>query len=116
MRGDRLREALFVWAHGEKIAGFLLVTVACALATGVAARLVRRHSPFSAGSGAAHVELVLNGDLPQTHFRLAPLKFAGGVLAIGAGLALGTEEARAQKEGLESVSGEYNSRYRHSEQ
>jgi hypothetical protein len=33
MRADRVHEALFVWAHGEQFAGFLLVTVVCALPT-----------------------------------------------------------------------------------
>jgi chloride channel protein, CIC family len=87
-----------------------VTVVVCDIAIGVAVRLVRRHSPFSPGRGAPHVELILKGDLPQAPFRLMPLKFIGGVPAIGAGLALGPEGPSAQKDGPESVSGEYNSK------
>jgi CIC family chloride channel protein len=56
---ERLRETLIAWAHGESVAGFLLVTVTCADATAVAAWLVRRFSPHASGSGIPHVEAVL---------------------------------------------------------
>ncbi len=90
-RGDACRNALIAWAHGEQIVGLLLLTVVCAAAVAVAARLVQRFAPAAAGSGVPHVEAVLRGDLPQMPFYLLPIKFAGGLLAIGAGLALGRE-------------------------
>jgi CIC family chloride channel protein len=90
-QADRLRDMLIVWAHAEGPQGFWLLVAACAGATGVAASLVRRISPQSAGSGIPHVEAVLNGLLPQAPFRMIPVKFIGGALAIGAGLALGRE-------------------------
>jgi CIC family chloride channel protein len=37
------------------------------------------------------VEAVLRGELPPAPFLLVPMKFFGGLLAIGAGLALGGE-------------------------
>ena len=60
-----------------------------ALAAGLAAWLVRRISPDAAGSGIPHVEAVLDGALASASARLIPVKFLGGVLAIGSGLALG---------------------------
>ena len=57
---DRLRDALVGWAHDWSVPGFLLVTAACAAATGAAAWLVRRFSPHASGSGIPHVEAVLN--------------------------------------------------------
>jgi CIC family chloride channel protein len=95
-QADRLRDALVSWAYDWKLAGFLLVTAAGAAATAVAARLVRRHSPYAAGSGIPHVEAVLHGELPPAPFRLLPVKFCGGLLAIGAGLALGREGPSVQ--------------------
>src|SRR5271170_862337 len=95
-RADRLRDAFVAWTHGQKVAGFFLVVIACASATAVAAWLVRRFSPDASGSGIPHVEAVLSGDLPEPPFRIIPVKFVGGVLAIGAGLALGREGPSVQ--------------------
>ena len=93
---DRMRGALITWAHGEEVFGFLLVIAFCAAATAVAAWLVRRYSPQASGSGIPHVEAVLSGELPQAPYRLIPVKFVGGVLAIGSGLALGREGPSVQ--------------------
>jgi chloride channel protein, CIC family len=93
---DRLRGALIAWAHGERFVGYLCVTLACAVAALVAAWLVRRFSPHASGSGIPYVEAVLHGELPQAPFRLIPVKFAGGLLAIGSGLALGREGPSVQ--------------------
>src|SRR5271154_1946257 len=95
-RADRFRDALIVWTHGQKAAGFLLLVAACASATAIAAWLVRRYSPVASGSGIPNVEAVLEGRLPQASFRLIPVKFFGGLLAIGAGLALGREGPSVQ--------------------
>ncbi len=88
---DRLRDLIIARAHATPIAGFLIVVVACGAAALVAAWLVRRFSPHAAGSGIPHVEAELRFGLPPAPYSLAPVKFVGGVLAIGAGLALGRE-------------------------
>jgi chloride channel protein, CIC family len=88
---DQLRGALIVWAHARGSDGLWFVVGACAVAAGIAASLVRRISPQAVGSGIPHVEAVLNGQLPEARFRIIPVKFIGGALAIGAGLALGRE-------------------------
>ena len=95
-RADRWRDALIGWAHAENFVGLLLVIAICAAATGIAAWLVRRYSPQATGSGIPHVEAVLSGELPQAPYRLIPVKFVGGVLAIGSGLALGREGPSVQ--------------------
>src|SRR4029077_1994845 len=87
---------LITWAHGEEVGGFLLVTVTCTAAASVAALLVWPYSPQASGSGIPHVEAVLSGELPQAPYRLIPVKFVGGVLAIGSGLALGREGPSVQ--------------------
>lgn len=95
-QADRFRDALITWTHGETLGGLLLVTAICAAATAVAAWLVRCFSPQAEGSGIPHVEAVLRGELPPAPYRLIPVKFFGGLLAIGSGLALGREGPSVQ--------------------
>jgi CIC family chloride channel protein len=94
-RADDLRSALIAWAHGQ-FAGLLLVTAVTSAAVALAAWLVRRFSPAASGSGIPHVEAVLRGELAEVPFRLIPIKFVGGLLAIGSGLALGREGPSVQ--------------------
>jgi chloride channel protein, CIC family len=93
---DRLRNALAAWSDGRGVLGFFAIVLLCAAATALAAWLVRRFSPQASGSGIPHVEAVIRGELPQAPFRLIPVKFFGGLLAIGAGLALGREGPSVQ--------------------
>ena len=104
-RADRFRDALIVWAHSKAFAGFLVVSIACAAGAAVAAWLVRRYSPHASGSGIPHVEAVLNEELPQAPFRIIPVKFVAGVLAIGSGLALGREGPSCSDGGDHRASG-----------
>jgi chloride channel protein, CIC family len=96
VHAQHLRDSLIVRAHGQKAAGFLLVTATCAAGTAFASLLVRLFSPLASGSGIPHVEAVLEGEMPEAPFRLIPVKFFGGLLAIGSGLALGREGPSVQ--------------------
>jgi CIC family chloride channel protein len=93
---DSLRDALIAWAHGWHFAGLLFVVATCAAAVAAAAWLVRRYSPYASGSGIPYVEAVLKGELRQAPYRLIWVKFCGGLLAIGSGLALGREGPSVQ--------------------
>src|SRR5262245_37052941 len=95
-RANEFRDVFVRWAAGVGVVGFALVVVVCAVAAAVAAWLVRRFSPHAAGSGIPHVEAVLSGKLRPAPFVLIPVKFVGGVLAMGAGLALGREGPSVQ--------------------
>jgi CIC family chloride channel protein len=94
-QADRWRNLLIAWAW-EIPFGIGLVIVACALGAALAAWLVRRFSPYASGSGIPHVEAVIHKELPPAPFWLLPVKFVGGLLAIGAGLALGREGPSVQ--------------------
>src|SRR3984957_4220118 len=93
---DRLRDTMITWAHGHAIGGFLIVVGACAVATLIAAWMVRQFSPHASDSGIPHVKAVLREQIPPAPFALVPVKFLGGLLAIGSGLALGREGPTVQ--------------------
>jgi CIC family chloride channel protein len=93
---DRFRGTVIDWAHGKQIAGFVLVIGISAVATALASWLVRKFAPGAKGSGIPDVEAVLRGEQPSAPSILMPVKFLGGVLAMGAGLALGREGPTVQ--------------------
>jgi len=93
---ERLRDAMIVVAHRDNLVGFVFFVALCSFATFVAAWMVRRFSLHASGSGIPHVEAVLHGLVPPAPFRLLPVKFVGGLLAIGSGLALGREGPSVQ--------------------
>lgn len=96
VEADRFRDWTIRSLDGHGAVGLLLVAAACAAAAAAAAWLVRRLSPYASGSGIPHVEAVLEGKLQPVPFRLIPVKFFGGVLAMGSGLALGREGPSVQ--------------------
>lgn len=96
LQADYLRNSVLEWSRASASLGLLVVVVLGAAAAALAAWLVRRFSPQATGSGIPHVEAVLNRELPQAPWSMIPVKFVGGLLAIGAGLALGREGPSVQ--------------------
>jgi chloride channel protein, CIC family len=93
---DRFRGLFLVWAHTKSVTGFFIVVIATAASTVFAAWLVHRFAPHASGSGIPRVEAVLHGAAAAPSFALVSVKFVGGVVAIGCGLALGREGPTVQ--------------------
>jgi CIC family chloride channel protein len=98
-QAEQMRGAMLTWSRGHGVVGFLLTIGLCAVATGIAAWLVHRFSPHATGSGIPHVEAQLAGNWSGSPLRIIFVKFVGGLLAIGAGLALGREGPAVQMGG-----------------
>lgn len=86
------------WAHHHWW-GSLLVMLAAGAATAAAAALVHRVEPHAEGSGIPRVEAVVEGRAEPGRFRILPVKYLGGLLSMGAGLALGREGPSVQMGG-----------------
>ncbi len=85
------RHVAFVeWAHAWPWVGWLAPVVLGAAGAGLARFLVRRQ-PLAAGSGVQHVEAIMRHEALPASFWIVPIKFVGGFLGIGTGLALGRE-------------------------
>ena len=82
--------------------GFVVVLV-CAAAAAIAAALVHRIEPHAEGSGIPRVEAVADGRVRPDRFRILPVKYIGGLLAIGSGMALGREGPSVQMGGTAAV-------------
>ncbi len=85
------RARIFASPLSESLLGTLIVILGAGVAVGIAAWAVQRLSPHASGSGIPQVEAELEGTLPPPTLMLIPVKFVGGVLAIGSGLLLGRE-------------------------
>lgn len=95
-RSDELRAAAILLAHDWGLVGFFGLVAAIALLVAAAASLVRRLAPEASGSGIPHVEAVLRKEAAAAPLSLVPVKFLGGLMAIGSGLALGREGPSVQ--------------------
>lgn len=93
---NQARDLLIAEAHANPWEGFLEATLAVAVAAMIARWLVVRFAPIAAGSGVQHVEAVMRGEAASAGVAVIPVKFIGGLLAIGAGLVLGREGPTVQ--------------------
>ena len=101
-QGSRLRNILGGWAHHHWW-GLAVVVVVCTATATVAAALVHRIEPHAEGSGIPRVEAVADGRVRPDRFRILPIKYLGGLLAISGGLALGREGPSVQMGGTAAV-------------
>lgn len=86
-----LRFGLIDYLDGSALIGFLVFIAVTTILTGLSALLVAKVSPDAEGSGIPRVEAIVNGHLQPGRTRILPVKFVGGLMAIGSGLMLGRE-------------------------
>lgn len=86
-----LRFSLIDRLDNSPFLGFLTFITITTVLTGLSALLVAKISPDAEGSGIPRVEAIVNGHLQPGRSRILPVKFVGGLMAIGSGLMLGRE-------------------------
>ena len=76
---------------------WLLAPVALGLVGAALARfLVVQFAPIAEGSGVQRVEAAFSGEVKLAPYSIVPVKFFGGLIDMGSGLALGREGPTVQ--------------------
>lgn len=96
---DIFRNNMITWAHTMPQFGWIFPVLFTMLGAGLSVAITRRFAPEASGSGIPHLEAVLHRFRKLEWKRLLPVKFFGGILAIGGGLALGREGPTVQMGG-----------------
>ncbi len=95
MGANNVRTSVLDWTREEPALRWIVPVVLAGAAVAIA-RLIIRWVPEAAGSGVQRVEANMRAEIGFARFRVLPAKFVSGVLAIGAGLALGREGPTVQ--------------------
>lgn len=93
---DVFRNRLVAWAQRLPAGGWIFPMLFTLLGAGISVALTRRYAPEASGSGIPHLEAVLHRFRRLEWKRVLPVKFLGGILAVGGGLALGREGPTVQ--------------------
>lgn len=95
IQAEALREATISWAQQWPAFGWLVPIVLAASVAVLVEWMVQRFAPLTAGSAMPQVEQAIRGEARPAPLQDVPVTFVGGILAIGAGLAVGREGTSA---------------------
>lgn len=93
---DSLRNKLITWAQHYPQWGWIFPLLLSACGAIAAVIITKKIAPEAAGSGIPHLESVLLRFRELRWKRILPIKFLGGIFAIGSGLTLGREGPTVQ--------------------
>jgi CIC family chloride channel protein len=93
---DARRDALIAWARAWPHVGWLAPVALGLVGAALARFLVVRFAPIAEGSGVQRVEAAFSGEVKLAPYSIVPVKFFGGLIAMGSGLALGREGPTVQ--------------------
>ena len=96
---DALRNSMISWAQTLPFMGWVFPLILTLLGAGISVAITRRYAPEASGSGIPYLEAVLHRFRNLEWKRVLPVKFVGGILAIGSGMALGREGPTVQMGG-----------------
>ncbi len=96
---DALRNDLIQRAQKFPAWGWIIPLFFCTICASLSLLLTRRYAPEASGSGIPHLEAVLHRFRKLNWKSVLPVKFIGGLLSIGGGLALGREGPTVQMGG-----------------
>ncbi len=93
---EKLRNTFFAFAKSHEIYYWLMPAILFALSIALVVFITSKFAPDAGGSGIPNLKGYLEGLFPLRAWRILFVKFIGGVIGIGSGLALGREGPTVQ--------------------